>query len=555
MKNLDFGYRAFEEFSKLLDDSEEIRSFVLKASAQNEQSKEHLQGTTTVCKVDPMWIEKIKELLPFVSDAISENRQFVKNEGELVPIEKVRTVGKDSVIDLAKHSNYITKRPQDTGGKVVPDKLLMPKKEDDFALYENRFLYSLLVYLSQFVEIRYEEIKKLCGKYSVKLEFGKGFEYPDGGGFTIGIQMQEERFNDPCAVKRSKSADALSDIESILSITKSLLNTSLMKTVSKASPVRPPIVQTNIIRFDHNFNKSLELYQYLTAYSEKGYTVETVPISVSPFPIRMEDDYAKLVYLTSFLSYLYSNDLKEELEKHYQDFKIQKKKEEEERILGQIRRIQNSIKASGMTAEEYISLLEKGQKILQQKLSDKEDEEERRRLEFAKKVEELEADYRNWIQKEKVELESGYQKQIQELKNQLSRSEEETNHRIRQIETEIEQERQNLKTEYQKEKDTFWKHCQEEAEKSDKERSRMESSLEELKKENDSLSIEVRSLRKMNGIQEDIDITKKENFLILEKEKKAFDSFYKDAWRKTKKSIRKKILPLQDEEKRKDKKK
>ena len=239
MKNLDIGYRAFEEFSKLLDDYEEIRSFVMKASAQNEQSKEHLQGTTTICKVDPEWIEKIKDLLPFVSNAILENRQFVKSEGELVPIEKVRTVGKDSVIDLAKHSNYITKRPQDTGGKIIPDKLLMPKKEDDFALYENRFLYSLLVYLSQFVEIRYEEIKKLCGKYSVKLEFGKEFEYSDGGGITIGIQMQEERFNDTCAVKRSKSADALSDIQSIISITKSLLNTSLMKTISKASLVRP----------------------------------------------------------------------------------------------------------------------------------------------------------------------------------------------------------------------------------------------------------------------------------------------------------------------------
>lgn len=555
MKNLDIGYRAFEEFSKLLDDYEEIRSFVMKASAQNEQSKEHLQGTTTICKVDPEWIEKIKDLLPFVSNAILENRQFVKSEGELVPIEKVRTVGKDSVIDLAKHSNYITKRPQDTGGKVIPDKLLMPKKEDDFALYENRFLYSLLVYLSQFVEIRYEEIKKLCGKYSVKLEFGKEFEYSDGGGITIGIQMQEERFNDTCAVKRSKSADALSDIQSIISITKSLLNTSLMKTISKASLVRPPIVQTNIIRFDHNFNKSLELYQYLTSYSEKGYTVETIPVSVSPFPFRMEDTYAKLVYLTSFLSYLYSNDLKEELEKHYQDFKTQKKKEEEERILGQIRRIKNSIKASGMTSEEYIFLLEKGQKILQQKLSDKEDEEERRRLEFAKKVEELEADYRNWIQKEKVELEDGYGKQIQDLKNQLFRSEEETNNRIRQLETRFEQERQNLKNELQKEKDAFWKECQEKVEKSDKEKQLMGTAMNELKKENDFLVIEVRSLRKMNGIQEDIDITRKENFLILEKEKKAFDSFYKDAWKKTKKSIRKRILPLKEEDKRKDKKK
>ena len=79
--------------------------------------------------------------------------------------------------------------------------------------------------------------------------------------------------------------------------------------------------------------------------------------------------------------------------------------------------------------------------------------------------------------------------------------------------------------------------------------------MNELKKENDFLVIEVRSLRKMNGIQEDIDITRKENFLILEKEKKAFDSFYKDAWKKTKKSIRKRILPLKEEDKRKDKKK
>ena len=106
-----------------------------------------------LCEVDESWIRAIEEGLVHIEKAIREDRQFIYSNGEVVPIERVKHVSKDSVEHLARHAELITRVEE--GGDIIPDKLYPVERLSDYAVYENRFLYMLLCYLRDFVTLRY----------------------------------------------------------------------------------------------------------------------------------------------------------------------------------------------------------------------------------------------------------------------------------------------------------------------------------------------------------------------------------------------------------------
>lgn len=100
-----------------------------------------------------------RKRITFIEKAIAEERQFIRTDGEIVPIEKIKRISRSSVEHLAKHSEYITHTPKD--GNIIPDKLFMSEKLSDYAVYENRFLYLLLDYLEKFISLRLNDIEKI----------------------------------------------------------------------------------------------------------------------------------------------------------------------------------------------------------------------------------------------------------------------------------------------------------------------------------------------------------------------------------------------------------
>ena len=89
----------------------------------------------------------------------------IRSEGDVLPIEKVRKTTVSSIQDLAKHSNYITHEGMEDGPTdIMPDKLLVVTKENDFAVYENKVVYACLMYLKDFVSSRLTKIKNETNK-------------------------------------------------------------------------------------------------------------------------------------------------------------------------------------------------------------------------------------------------------------------------------------------------------------------------------------------------------------------------------------------------------
>ena len=172
MSNLNNYYRAFKNYRKETIDNnvcERDRDSISFANVENDV----FITTKYLCHIEEDWIKTIEEGLEFVTKAVAEERQFIRTQGEVVEIEKVRKISKESVEHLAKHSEMITHVPEDPEADLVPDKLYMVEKLSDYAVYENRFLYMMLCYLRDFINYRLERIEKLRSSYTANLSINK----------------------------------------------------------------------------------------------------------------------------------------------------------------------------------------------------------------------------------------------------------------------------------------------------------------------------------------------------------------------------------------------
>lgn len=105
------------------------------------------------------WIDTIEGILPNLDTIVRNPRKFIVQEEDIVDVSLARSISTESVKFLAQHTNMISKVDEKTGD-VTPSKILNITKEESFEIYENRFIYTLLLKLKDFVTMRYDKIKK-----------------------------------------------------------------------------------------------------------------------------------------------------------------------------------------------------------------------------------------------------------------------------------------------------------------------------------------------------------------------------------------------------------
>ena len=154
--------------SQVHNQAEKDRSIIMHAQSKDDI----LTAIKFDCEIDPEWVLNIEEGLKFVEKAIAEDRQFIRTEGNVVEIEKVKKTSKATVEHLARHSNLITRVPKDKDN-LIPDKLYIVEKLSDYTVYENRFLYMLLRYLKDFIQMRLDKIKDKVTTYESFLSINK----------------------------------------------------------------------------------------------------------------------------------------------------------------------------------------------------------------------------------------------------------------------------------------------------------------------------------------------------------------------------------------------
>lgn len=462
MSMLDTYYRGFLDYRKITENDKTTKKD-RKDIAKSEHTLMKFLITKYQVTIDESWVIEIERGLEYVEKAVKEERQFIRTNGEIVPIEKVKKVSRDSVSHLARHSEMITRKPEE-GEDLVPDSIYMVEKLNDYAVYENRFLYLLLTYLRDFIELRVNKINDIRMTYICDFSLSTKVSSKKRE-VNYETNYHEDRKDNPYPIDNAHSKDILKRISDIAEIVSSLLKTNLMTEVSKSPMVKPPIVKTNVLKMNNNFKNSLALYEYIVNYKGLGYETEEVITNLVPLSEASLDEFLEIPALTSFLTYEYGNDLKDILKVEYLKEEERRKKEEEKNLILELKRLRKKVEDSGLGMEEYILALEKRNRMLEndsQELVKAKIEIE----ELNKKIDNLKEEI-NLLNENIIKLNEEIENKIKEIallnevhkneidrlnnewQNSLNLKQEEYENAVLELKDNLEKEKEELKAQYE----------------------------------------------------------------------------------------------------------
>lgn len=612
MTLLDIYHRAFKSYRRETADNsgcEKDRKSLL----PSETDEDKLESVKYLCKIEEDWVKAIEDGLEFVEKAVAEERQFIRTNGEVVPIEKVRRISKDSVEHLAKHSEMITHVPEHPGDLLIPDKLYMVEKLSDYAVYENRFLYMMLCYLRNFIEYRLEKIEALRRSYLGEMEIRREVVAKKRT-LRIEAKVYEQRTDNPFPIPDDSSAALIKRIGDCREIINSLLNTDLMVQVAKSPMIKPPIVKTNVLKMNNNFKHALALYDYIASYKGDGYSYTEVKNKFTPLAGGIADEIAEALNLTSFLAYKTGNQIEEMLEKEYEKEEARRRAEEAQRLVERINRLKKRAAESNKTMEEYMLLLEERNRQLEkdseelqrirlevEALNNKIDELNAEKEALNRKIEELHgvieekereiqelnrkyldeiASLKRAHEEELIALKSAhesevtaikaewadkmtntvtdYENRLADLNMQLSDVNAKYASAMREYESKTEElnyKIANVDNEIRRATEEYERQLKEYEDNCEASLKSAESEhRRELKTVRDEMAFirgELDAMRVQHGLMApSTEYTSRERFQELEREYEAFHKFFKKQWDLTKKEIRKTILWAKEEKKK-----
>lgn len=220
--------------------------------------------------LDDDWIYTIDGALVSVENIVRNPRRFIREEYDVVAVEKARRINSKTIQHLSSHTQYIQSgRNED----VRPSKLLVGQIEEDLAIYENRFVFSLIERVTTFVEKRYVDISarsKNFDKTNLKMhsafKMGRNeFEC------DFDIKVKEPSRDEAAEAKLNEQFERIEIIRKRLRVIK---NSDFYRELSNSKPVKPPIQKTNMIRMNTDYSHCYNLWLFVSAYNTLGYSVD-----------------------------------------------------------------------------------------------------------------------------------------------------------------------------------------------------------------------------------------------------------------------------------------
>ncbi len=263
-------YRAYILMQETLK-GDFTHSYLTSTLADADTGSDELSGKNYSRVIDMDWVEAIEDAIPYIDKAIREQRRFIIQNEDIVPIEKARKITSESVRHLAQHTNLIARVEDDD---VTPERILDIQREESFAIYENRFLRTLLIHASKFVDDRYKEMKHAPNDSYQKIHLSRHL--------TLNHQVLDFELTYSNESHEQKEFDinadvsTLTDFQRVRRIRRVLADFSasaLIRALTNTEMVRPPIQRTNLMTKNPNFKKALDLYLFITSYKKTGFEI------------------------------------------------------------------------------------------------------------------------------------------------------------------------------------------------------------------------------------------------------------------------------------------
>ena len=214
------------------------------------------------------WLDQIEFSCPYIDIIVRTPKLTLIKEERVVNVEKSKKVTVESIKDLSRHTNYISKYDKEKN-YVEPSKILNIFNEETYNIYENRFLYTLVKQVDSFIFKKEEELKNFKFNDSKLLEYSATSK-TDFEKVSIELRLNSESFPDekPNPKFNEEIKVAKARIKRIRDYLRSWNNSELFKELEKAhiTLVSPPIKKTNILLNNPNFQIAIRVWYYLQKY-------------------------------------------------------------------------------------------------------------------------------------------------------------------------------------------------------------------------------------------------------------------------------------------------
>lgn len=310
-------YRAYKYMQEILT-PDFTHKYLNRCMEDSDKGEDVLKGKTNEKVIDMDWVVAFEDALPYIQKAIDEQRRFIKQVDNVVRIEKAKKITTDSVKHLAQHTNFIAKVENDM---VTPNNILTVEREESFEIYENRVLFTLINNALRFVNDKYKNLKQAptdsYNEIKMKRKLSLNEQVVE---FDINYvnESHETRAEDLDVV----DLNTLSDFDRVRRIRQTLrdfLSTQLMQALSKTTPVRPPLQQTNLLKKNPNFKKAVELWNFIESYKKKGFEIVGEEYSGEMPKDVQQNLYMAMGFEHFMLSISTNTALKKMLEEKYQE--------------------------------------------------------------------------------------------------------------------------------------------------------------------------------------------------------------------------------------------
>ena len=233
---------------------------------ENNSSTLNVKALYDKVEFDYSWLEKIEETITDLDTIIRNPKKFIVQEEEVVSVEKAKKLTIESIKHLATHTNLIQDFDE-VKCTITPSKVLNINKEESYDMYENRFIYSLLVNLQMFVAKRKELTQKGSQmKSSKKLDYTAQTKLGSEE-VKLTLTLESKAFED--LVGKNNEGLGLSErLDRVQMVLSDFMKSPFIKELisGHALMVKSPIRKTNVILKNQNFQKALELWEFIESY-------------------------------------------------------------------------------------------------------------------------------------------------------------------------------------------------------------------------------------------------------------------------------------------------
>lgn len=210
------------------------------------------------------WLDMVEFTIPYIEKALIKQIKQIVTEEEIIKIELIKKVTVESVKHLSKNVNFVDQYNQKTG-EVIPKKILNAYKEETFMTYENRFLYTLIKLIEDFIYLREKDSNS---QYK-----GKNYQRAT---YQAEAKLKKEKVRvnfdysteiSELAKKNAETADRIKELKKSIKMLKA---TELYQILAskRVIPVKAPLKMTNVLLKNVNFQYAVKLWNYLSEQME-----------------------------------------------------------------------------------------------------------------------------------------------------------------------------------------------------------------------------------------------------------------------------------------------